>query len=157
MVMSLKCNRVPGSIPFSFIFILTIWLCSQSKDLSVVKFSRLLVPKVQLEAVSPLQRRAECSAICQVAHNSSKGNNASLHHHRTRHPGTYTYRLTYRLSARLGLHIPRYLSLRPHIHKKHWHWLIRVEHLGMVNEVPKSTPQTALSNLQTSNYCSWGL
>jgi hypothetical protein len=48
-----------------------------------------------------------------MRHNSSKHNNANLHHHMTRHvgPGTGIYHLTYRLSPRQGPHIPCYLGL----------------------------------------------
>jgi hypothetical protein len=53
IVINLRCSRVPGSSLFPFIIIPILCPCSQSKGLSIVKFTGLQVPREQLEVATP--------------------------------------------------------------------------------------------------------
>jgi hypothetical protein len=65
----LKYNMVPGSVPFPFIYMPTLWpiFNLDSSGLRMVKLKGLQAPNLQFYVATPFWRSAAFSLLCQVA------------------------------------------------------------------------------------------
>jgi hypothetical protein len=54
IVMSLKCSRVPGSTPFPFIIIPSVYSCPHYEGLSIVKFMGVIGANGTVKGCHPL-------------------------------------------------------------------------------------------------------